>query len=558
MTLRRALHLPVLTAGLSLLAAPVAAQQPVTKDAPGAVRADSVFARFAGTAGPGCAVGVSRAGQPVLARAYGMAELEHDVPNTPTSVFEAGSVSKQFTAAAVILLAQEGKLSLDDDVRKHFPELPDYGKPITIRHLLNHTSGLRDWGSVAAIAGWPRGTRAYSHAHVLDIARKQTALNYPPGEHYSYTNTGYNLQAMLVERVSGMPFAEFSRVRIFEPLGLTQTQWRDDYTEIVEDRAVAYRPAQGGWRLDMPFEHVHGNGGLLTTVDDLLRWTEELHTGAKLGAAWKAEMHRQARLNNGRQIEYASGLFVTDHRGIPEVSHSGATAGYRAFLARYPEQHVAVAVLCNAANANATQLAHQVVDAFLPASPSGRTVAGGAPATPVTLTAEQLAARAGVYRDTRTGGVRRLVVENGQLRLAGGPAFVALSPTRFQPAPGMLVEFESAPAGRPAGFALISPDGDTLRHEPVTAVQPTAAQLAEYAGRYESAEAEATMLMTVENGRLVMSDPVGNKVPLLPVYADGFGAGGGSFRFVRDASGKVSGLVVGSDRVWALTFQRVP
>lgn len=550
------------------LATPLGAQQPVTKDGGVPIaRTDSVFARFAGTSGPGCAVGVSRAGQPVLARAYGMADLEHDVANTPVTVFEAGSVSKQLTAAATVLLALDGKLSLDDDVRKYIPELPDYGTPITIRHLLQHTSGLRDWGSVAAIGGWPRGTRTYTHAHVLDIARRQTALNYPPGTHYSYTNTGYNLQAILVERVSGMPFAEFSRTRLFEPLGLANTQWRDDYSEIVKGRAVAYRPAQGGgWRMDMPFENVHGNGGLLTTVDDLLRWTEELHTGATLGAKWKEEMHRQGRLNNGRQIEYASGLNVTDWRGLPEVSHSGATAGYRAFLARYPEQHVAVAVLCNAANANATQLAHQAVDAFLPARPA--TTAGaranGAGAngaamgtTPVTLDSAALAVRAGVYRDDRMGGLQRLIVENGQLRVAGGPMLAPLSATRFQPAPGMLIEFRAAPVGGRAPFDLITPDGDTTRYTPMTPFTPTAAQLAEYAGRYRSEEADITYTMVVENGRLVMRDPVGNRVPLAPAYSDGFMAGSGSFRFVRDASGKVTRFVAGSDRVWALAFQRV-
>ena len=555
MTLR---HAPF--ALLVLAAAPLAAQQPVTKDRPAVstARTDSIFARFAGMAGPGCAVGISQAGQPVLARAYGMADLEHDVANTPATIFEAGSVSKQFTAAATVLLALDGKLSLDDDVRKHIPELPDYGQTITIRHLLQHTSGLRDWGSVAAVGGWPRGTRAYTHAHVLDIARRQTALNYPPGTYYSYTNTGYNLQAILVERLSGMTLEEFSRKRIFEPLGLTNTQWRDDYTEIVKGRAVAYRPVQGGFRMDMPFENVHGNGGLLTTVEDLLRWTEELETGAKLGARWKEEMHRQGRLNSGRTIEYASGLYVTSYRGLPEVSHSGATAGYRAFAARYPEQRVAVAVLCNAANANAPQLAHQAVDAFLPAR-GATTASAAAPAagTPVALDSATLAARAGVYRDDRSGGVLRLAVEGGQLRLVGGPPFVPLSATRFQPAPGLTVQFQPAAGGGRAPFALITADGDTTRYTPMDAVAPTAAQLAEYAGQYRSAEADVTYTMVVDGGRLVMRDAVGNRVPLMPAYTDAFMAGGGSFRFVRDASGKVTQVVAGSDRVWALAFDKV-
>ncbi|KPJ90357.1 MAG: hypothetical protein AMS18_11130, partial [Gemmatimonas sp. SG8_17] len=330
---------------------------------------DKVFADFNAPDRPGCAVAVSEGGTELFARAYGMADLEHGIPNTPATVFEPGSVSKQFTAAATILLALDGKLSLNHDVREYIPELPDYGETITIRHLLNHTSGLRDWGSVAGIEGWPRTTRVHTHTHMLDIASRQKSLNYSPGEYYSYTNTGYNLQAVLVERVSGMSFAEFSRVRIFEPLGMTKTEWRDDFTRIVKDRAVAYsRTRDGAYRMNMPFENVHGNGGLLTTVSDLLRFTHNLETGELGGPEFLKEMHTQGVLNSGRTIQYASGLFIDQYKGIREVQHSGGTAGYRGFLTRFPDHGVAVAVMCNNGSANAGGLAHQVADLFLGAA----------------------------------------------------------------------------------------------------------------------------------------------------------------------------------------------
>src|SRR5215218_4339574 len=235
-----------------------------TQTPPREAAVDSVFSRWT-TSTPGCAVGVGANGTPVLERAYGMADLERDVPNAADTIFEAGSVSKQFTAAAVLLLARAGKLSLDDTVRKYVPELPDYGVPLTIRHMLTHTSGLRDWGELASIAGWPRGTRAHTHGHVLDIVSRQKALNFTPGTNWSYSNTGFNLAAMIVSRVSGQPFAQFSRERIFEPLGMTHTSWRDDYTRIVKHRAIAYESLADGYHEDMPFENVHGNGGLLTT-----------------------------------------------------------------------------------------------------------------------------------------------------------------------------------------------------------------------------------------------------------------------------------------------------
>jgi CubicO group peptidase (beta-lactamase class C family) len=327
---------------------------------------DRVFARWDSATGPGCAVGIDRAGAPRFTRAFGRADLEYDVPNRPETIFEAGSISKQFTAAATVLLALDGKLNLADDVRKYVPELPAYERPITIRHLLNHTSGLRDWGEIAALAGWPRETRVHTHDDVLDILHHQRALNYPPGDRYSYTNSGYNLLAIIVSRVSGQPFATFTRERLFTPLGLTSTQWRDDFRRVVKGRAQAYSRANGGqWELEMPFENVHGNGGLLTTVSDLLTWTAMLEHPTPTWKAMVDSMHAHGRLTNGDTIDYALGLVISDYRGVHRVEHSGSTAGYRADLLRFPGKGLAVAVLCNAANAAPTMYANHLVDSLL-------------------------------------------------------------------------------------------------------------------------------------------------------------------------------------------------
>ena len=327
-------------------------------------RVDAIFSAWTRDL-PGCAVGVAVGGTPVLAKAYGTADMEHEVPNTAETVFEAGSVSKQFTSAAVLLLAREGRLSLDDPARKYIPELPAYDVPVTIRHMLTHTSGLRDWGELAGIAGWPRTTRVHTHAHVLDIASRQRSLNFTPGTKWSYSNTGYNLAAIIVARVSGKSFADFSRERIFEPLGMTHTSWRDDFTRVLKHRAIAYAREPDGYHQNMPFENVHGNGGLLTTVGDLLRWNENFVHPTIGDAAFVAEEQTPGRFTDGRTHEYALGLYIRQYRGVREVSHSGSTAGYRAFLARYPDQHLSVAVLCNAADANPTQYAHAVAEVYL-------------------------------------------------------------------------------------------------------------------------------------------------------------------------------------------------
>ena len=383
-----------------------------------------VFARWDSTTGPGCAVGIDRAGQPRYARAFGEADLEFDVPNKPETIFEAGSISKQFTAAATVLLALDGKLKLEDDIRKYVPELPTYERPITIRHLLNHTSGLRDWGEVAALAGWPRETRVHTHDHVLDILSRQRALNYPPGDKYSYTNSGFNLLAIIVSRVSGQPFATFSRERLFNPLGLTSTQWRDDFRRVVKGRAQAYSRSSSQWELEMPFENVHGNGGLLTTVSDLLTWTAMLEHPTPQWKPMVDSMHVRGRLTNGDTISYALGLFISDYRGVHRVEHSGATAGYRAELLRFPGKGLAVAVLCNAANANPVLYASQLVDSLLPGL--GPVAARPERPRPDSSTwkpnATDLAAYVGTYYSPDAETALEVSATNGALTLFRRPA----------------------------------------------------------------------------------------------------------------------------------------
>ena len=290
--------------------------------------ADRIFAPWNSTHTPGCAVGVSRNGVPILTRGYGMADLENGTPITPETILESGSVAKQFTATAVLLLAGEGKLRLDDDVRKYVPELPEYGRPITIRHLLSHTSGLREWSNLVADQGYPRGTRVTTQADLIDIIVRQKSLNYPVGDFYSYTNSGFALLPTIVERVSGMPFTRFSNERVFKPAGMTNTRWRDDYTAIVPRRAQAYSRRADGWHLEMPFENVHGPGGLLTTVGDWLTWNDALNR--RVFGAVSDSLLSRATLTNGRQIPYAMGMINGSYRGTsghiaearPDTAHS--------------------------------------------------------------------------------------------------------------------------------------------------------------------------------------------------------------------------------------------
>jgi CubicO group peptidase (beta-lactamase class C family) len=507
----------------SLLALPVAALAQLSS--PSQDQFAQIFKEYQHTDTPGCAVAVDApgraAGQDSWTAAYGMADLEHGVVNTPATVFEAGSVSKQFTAAAVLLLVERKQVDLDDDIRKYFPELPSYVKPITVRELLNHTSGLRDWGEVESIAGWPRTTREYTHAHVLEILSHQHALNYKPGDAWSYTNSGYNLAAILVERVSGMSLQAFSRKEFFEPLRMTSTQWRDDFRRIVPKRAIAYDARDKEWRQDMPFEDIYGNGGLLTTVGDLLKWNENITTG-KLHPAIFEQMQEPSALNDGRPVNYGFGLFLEQFQGLPVVAHSGATAGYRAWLGRIPSKGLSVAVLCNAGPANPTALAHKIFSLYL-----GKT----APESPV----QPQNAAPGLYVSLRDHGTAQVAETNGVLTFDGVPARIK---ARF--ADNKM--YTASP---------VYGEDAWQRTEPWTPKD-----LSAFTGSYFSEEAETALSVTGEGGKLVIHRHPDSSFQLKPVYADAFDCKLGSIRFLRDTSGKVVGLSLGESRVWDLRFIR--
>ena len=522
---------------LTLATWPVLASQAQTADS----SVDSLFAGYS-SATPGCAVGIEREGQPVLERAYGAADLEHGVPNRVDTVFEAGSVTKQFTAASVLLLVQDSRLSLQDSVRKYIPELPEYAAAITVAELLGHTSGLRDWGGVEDIAGWPRGDRVYTMDDVLHIAALQKALNYKPGSAWSYTNTGYNLLAIIVERVSGKKLPAFSRERIFVPLGMTHTQWRDDFRRIVRDRAIAYSPVAGSYQQTMPFEDAIGNGGLLTTVGDLLIWNRSLTQGT-LGAFVTAELQRRSILNDGRAVDYTRGLFIERYRGFAEVSHSGATAGYRAWLGRFPDQHLSIALLCNAADARTPTLAHAVADRFL----------AGAPAPTSVAPDPSLAKWAGLYADDRAGTPLTLTWHHDRIQSDDGATL------ETGPGGGFRLGSRSATL-LPGDRFQLNQTGDVMTFKRVESYAPTRAELQSIVGHYRSDEAEASFVVSMDGDhlRFAVEDRPEASGPLKPVYKDAFAGPQGLVRLVFGAGGTVTALRLSNDRVWDLRAERDP
>ncbi len=522
-----------------------------------AARVDRIFTRFDNTT-PGCGVGLGKDGRTLYTHGYGMANLEYRVPNTDSTVFESGSVAKQFTASALVLLAQDGKLSLDDDIRKYLPEVPSFGgQRITIRNLLTHTSGLRDQWGLLGIEGRGPGSQVHSPMTTLDLVAHQKMLNFPPGSEYLYSNTGYALAGLIVQRVSGKTLDAFTQERLFRPLGMTHTQWRDDFTEVVPNRATAYSgTAASGFHTDMPFTNMIGNGGILSTMADLMRWNENLDHPTVGGQSYVEAMQTRMRLTSGRTISYALGLIVNDYRGIREVSHSGSTAGYQTYLARFPDQHVSVAVWCNYTGANPGVLAHEVADLVLTRSSAN---VAQASAMKVEVPKSEVARWAGTYRDPHTDQTLTFVATESDLSTVrggsrGNLAWATLARDRFSSPQGEAV-FNGAPGHR--SFILIRADADTAHFAEVP-LAPKSIPVNDYLGTYTSDELDARFVITAHEGTLVLNRRPYENIELVPVYPDDFqaGEGLGTLRFARDSKGRVTGFSFYAGRVLDVRFKR--
>jgi CubicO group peptidase (beta-lactamase class C family) len=511
-------------------------------------RVSQIFAPFDSTTTPGCAVGIARDGRVMLRKGFGMSNLEYAVPLTAESILESGSVAKQFTAAAVVLLQLEGKLSLDDDIRKYLPEVPDFGQTITIRMLLTHTSGLRDQWGLLGLAGNRPGTQVHTMPLILNLVSRQRDLNFPPGSEYLYSNTNFTLAAMIVARVSGQPFATFTRDRFFTPLGMTHTQWRDDYRRIVPGRATAYEREKGAYVQSMPFTNVHGNGGLLTTVGDLLLWNEALTHGTIAGGKALVDLlETRGTLTSGTRISYALGLGHGTFNGAHSIGHSGSTAGYQTYLVRYPDQRLSIAVLCNSAEAPAGPLAQQVAELFIPKP--------AALASNVAADTTGLGRMAGMYRNVASDDLAQFTVAPAGLRVrspAASGTLTQMKAAAYAAPNGASFVFDPSPSGN--RVTVTDADGEHRVFEQVVA--PKTVNAAEYVGRYRSPELDVAYTVRADGARLLLDIPLESPLTLSPLYADGFMVDGRTVRFVRDGSGKVTGFRVFAGRVRNVRFDR--
>lgn len=509
---------------------------------------DRIF-DFATPQTPGCVCAVSRNGERVLNRAYGLADVARKLPMSTNSKLDIGSVQKQFTAAAVLLLVQDGRVALSDDIRKHLPELPDYGHKVTVDHLLTHTSGVRDWPGLLPMAE--------DSIDVLKLIMRQRGLNFAPGEEWSYSNSGFELLKEMVARVSGMPLAEFERRRLFEPLGMKSAAYVPDILQGTGERALAYRKDGAGWKPFMRLGRERGGGAVIATAADLLIWNDALTTG-RLGKLVTEKLHEPTRLNNGRKLRYGRGLVLDSIPGGRLVWHSGGAAGYSTWLGRFTDRGLSIAVMCNFEPLSTSPLVTRVADLFLP-----RVDPRAKPPGPVGVPGVDVSGKEGLFVDARTGDPMRLVADGDGLSIANGPPLVAVATDRFQPlrtSPFFRSQDEFEITFRSNDeFELESMEGLTSLFRRAQPYSPTAADLQSVDGRYFSEEIGTVFEVVPGSSELQLRferEPE-KALSYQPLDRDTYVRNLAVIRFRRDASGKVVALESSTPVVRNLRFERL-
>jgi len=528
---------------------------------------DQLFAAWNNMETPGASVAVAKDGKIVFKKGYGSANLEYDIPNSPATIFHIASVSKQFTAFSILLLANDGKLSLNDDIRKYIPEMPDFGKTITLKQLIHHTSGLRDQWNILAIAGW-RLDDVITTEQVLKMMSKQKELNFNPGDEHMYCNTGYTLLAEVVARVSGQSFAEFTKKRIFEPLKMNNTQFYDDYEKIVKNRSYSFYQNEFGYKKSVLSYSTAGATSLFTTAEDLCLWAINFENPKVGNKQIIEQMNERGILNSGDTISYAFGQDIGNYKGLKYLSHGGADAGYRSFLGRFPDQKFSVVVLSNFANFQPWDYTLKIADIYLKdkfVKEEHQKEIKDTTTTDKTIVVDNeiLNTYCGKYQ-IQENVIFNVVLENNQL-------FAKINDNeKFQLNPVSNTEFNVKGLGIKVTFSkeddgeiskcTIDQGGQLTNAPRLKPFDATSVNLSEFAGEYYSPEISTTYTFEVDKEKLVAKHMRLSDIVMSPVRTDFFSGSQwffGQIEFIRDSNKKITGCKVSSGRIRNLKFEKI-
>ena len=528
-----------------------------TSNSESAKKADEFLSQWDKKDMPGCGVGAVKDGQLVYKRGLGMANLDYDVPNTPSTLFNVASVSKAFTAASVVLLAQQGKLSLDDEVQKYIPEIPKYEYPVTLRHLLHHTSGIREYQALLFFGGH-NPDNALSEKQVLEMLARQRGLSFRPGTKYQYSNSNYQLLGMIVARLSGKSLRAFADENIFKPLGMKNTRYFDNRNEVVKNRASGYLVGQDNRvRVRASLFDLVGGGGILTTVEDMYLWDQNFYEPKVGGREMVRLLTTPGVLNSGEKTNYGSGLFMNDYRGLRVFKHSGNMSGFRAQTITFPEKKFTAIALCN----NSAILPHSIIEKladiylegqFPAAAPKGSKVDIASLPAGTPIPESEAARYAGIFVNTDIYLNFKLNMREGKLFMSG-LAKGELPVTRTAEGHLVMVEgdsrYEMVPvldkAGAVSEIKLPRSSGQADVFVRVTAPFDLPEKLAEYAGMYHSEEFNNDFVIGRAGDKFTLRISESFEAPLAAAYEDVFTTANGqiSLVFARGDNGKITGFV---------------
>jgi len=511
-------------------------------------KVDAIFAEYDKTNSPGCALAILKDGKIIYKRGYGMSNMEYNIAITPTSIFHIASISKQFTAAAIVRLSLEGKLSLDDDIRKYIPEFPNFGHKITFNNLIHHTSGIRDQWTLQRMAGW-RADDLITEKDILDMLARQKELNFLPGEEYLYCNTGFTLAAIAVKRITGVSLRDYTDSVFFKPLGMTNTHFHSDHAEITPNRTSAYsKDDKGIWKISIPVFDNYGATSLFTTVEDLAKWDENFYTKKVGGDAFINLMQATGELNNKTQQTYASGLIVSNYKGYKTVGHGGSDAGYRSNIIRFPDEHFSVVILANLASIIPSSLSYKVADLFLkdkrvqqPTFQTDSNIVKG---------------WAGDYFEMSTQSLLKLNYKNEKLSL-GVTELTATDNTTFHiPNSSSTLTFTGDSLN--AQLVVFTEGAGRNTYKKVNKIALSSAKIEEYQGGFYSSELDTKYSVSIKDSSLLIKRPRYDDIKLEPLLKDIFTVAGTTIiRFQRNKKDKIEGFYISAGRVRNLYFEKI-
>lgn len=520
---------------------------------------DRLFSKWDHKNTPGFALGIFHRGEVLYSRGYGMASLEHAAPITSRTIFDLGSTSKQFVAFCLALLERRKKISLEDSLRDYIPEVGSGAKSVRIRHLLHHTSGIRDYLALMELAGL-RYENEYPDEQIIGLITRQRNLNFKPGDEFLYSNSGYLLLGEIIKRVSGLSLREFAEKNIFIPLGMRNTHFHDDYTEIVMRKAAGYAVSDKGFKVDISLLDVVGDGGVNTCIDDLAKWDANFYNNRVSGGCELIKrITTQGRLNNGRPLEYAHGLFVDTYRGQKTVSHGGAWVGYRSELMRFPEKGFTIACLSNLVQTNPTHLAKRIADICLkdfltgPATPvkafrAGRRVRSRSGSIPT----------AGVYVNALRDSFVEIILADGKYIFRDDESRYELYPLgggRYTVSSGSKeIQVSSDMRGR-SSIILRKLNAAPVKFHKIRSIRTNSRQIPEIVGRYYSKELSAEYVLSLKGSKTVLDRPGADKEELHEVVAGVFAGRYLSIRFKKDR--RVAGFLLDYCRIRGIVFEKV-